>query len=246
MGYAGSTIITFVSGISFYNRLHGFDCLTNNFLVKKVLHGLKLSQNSSRIRKPITLDLLHRLVAVVPILESNLYYRDLFHALMLLMFHGFFRIGEICLNSKSTFRNILQRNNVTFTFNDGKLSGMCIIMLNSKHHYNCNFHLNFKCLKVPFCPVFALYNYLEKHKVYGDNLPLFCHPDGSHLSRSFVTSHIYGYMKVCKLDKNFYQCHSFRIGAASHAYIHLGLSDSEIMKLGRWSSLSFKRYIRCD
>ena len=47
------------------------------------------------------------------------------------------------------------------------------------------------------------------------------------------------------LPVQFFSAHSFRIGAATSAAM-LGMSDAMIRNMGRWSSNTFKRYIRID
>ena len=46
-----------------------------------------------------------------------------------------------------------------------------------------------------------------------------------------------------KLNKQLYNTHSFRIGAAAFASL-ANLSDTQIQVLGRWRSNAFQRYIR--
>ena len=42
-----------------------------------------------------------------------------------------------------------------------------------------------------------------------------------------------------------FNTHSFRIGAATSAFVN-GKSEEEIKKLGRWTSKCFERYIRIN
>ena len=57
--------------------------------------------------------------------------------------------------------------------------------------------------------------------------------------------HVQEGLKKAKLPALDYTDHIFRIGAATTAAVMV-LEDSAIQTLGRWESLSYKRYIRQD
>lgn len=100
--------------------------------------------------------------------------------------------------------------------------------------YLCNRHCD-------TCPVQATKTYLSKfsHK----KGPLFQFKSGSTLSYYFVANMLSHTLTLCGLDSNHYKGHSFRIGAATDAAAR-SLSDATILKLGRWKSNAFQRYIR--
>ena len=84
------------------------------------------------------------------------------------------------------------------------------------------------------CPVAALLAYMAHRPCHGHS-PLFITEDASDQVTTRNTSRS-GYPE-------FYKGHSFRIGAATTAAV-LGLQDSTIQKMGRWSSSAFLAYIR--
>jgi hypothetical protein len=47
------------------------------------------------------------------------------------------------------------------------------------------------------------------------------------------------------MNANAFNTHSFRLGAATSAFVN-GISEEEIKKLGRWSSKCSERYIRIN
>ena len=88
------------------------------------------------------------------------------------------------------------------------------------------------------CPVVALKKYLSVLG-YKDG-PLFKFSDGAFLTRHSICRCI----KVCFPNQNV-NTHSFRIGGASLA-AQSGISPLLIMKMGRWKSSAFLRYIHYE
>ncbi len=91
------------------------------------------------------------------------------------------------------------------------------------------------------CPISALLPYLV---IKGqDRGPLFKCEDGTPLTRQRLVTLLWHTLSQAGFDCTRYSGHSFRIGAATTAAVK-GMSDSMIQTLGRWSSDSFRRYIR--
>ena len=94
---------------------------------------------------------------------------------------------------------------------------------------------------VGICPVKLLQEYLKiRPRISGQ---LYCHFDGSPMTRyqfSGILKQALGYIGF---DQSKYGTHSFRIGSATSATM-LGFSDEQIKVMGRWSSDTFKSYIR--
>ena len=91
------------------------------------------------------------------------------------------------------------------------------------------------------CPVAALLDYLAlRGPAPGMR---FCLEDGRPLKRKAFTASIQQAISNSGLDGTQFNAHSFQIGAATTASA-VGLSDSTIKVLGRWSSDAFQGYIR--
>ena len=67
--------------------------------------------------------------------------------------------------------------------------------------------------------------------------------DGTTLSRHHLNTLIKALVARCGIPPNRFSSHSFRIGAATAAAA-AGIPDWQIQALGRWSSESYRRYIR--
>ena len=57
------TVLTYISALSYFHKIRGFADPTQNFVVKKCLQGYHKDKSSCDHRKPITIDILHKLVA---------------------------------------------------------------------------------------------------------------------------------------------------------------------------------------
>lgn len=91
------------------------------------------------------------------------------------------------------------------------------------------------------CPVRALVKFTQVRAFAsgsGKNGPLFCHIDGSSLTRYQFSAVLKKALGVIGGDYSRYQSHSFRIGAATTAAA-MGLSVDEIKRAGRWRSDAF-------
>ena len=91
------------------------------------------------------------------------------------------------------------------------------------------------------CPVAALLAYLALRST--DPGPLFRAIDGLALRKPHVVGRVREALSALGYVQSHYAGHSFRIGAATTAAA-VGIEDSTIQALGRWSSSAFKAYIK--
>lgn len=95
----------------------------------------------------------------------------------------------------------------------------------------------------PLCPVQALHVYLRVRPMSPG--ALFVTSLGSPLTSDNVRSVLHQLADHLGLAKTTLSSHSFRIRAATTA-VAVGISDACIMRMGRWSSTAFWKYIRCQ
>ena len=108
-----STIRTYLSAITFKNKLHGFQEPCSQFFVQKCLQGIKKLQDTNtksypiNIRLPITKLVLHDIIRAIPITTKNRSERILYKALFLFTYYACLRVGEAVIsnNDKNTLRN---------------------------------------------------------------------------------------------------------------------------------------------
>ena len=91
------------------------------------------------------------------------------------------------------------------------------------------------------CPVKAMLGFLAVRGFKSG--PLFRFRDGTPLSRQQFVKRLREILCAAGVDCTHFSGHSFRIGAATAAAAR-GVAESTIQTLGRWSSDSYKRYIR--
>jgi len=72
---------------------------------------------------------------------------------------------------------------------------------------------------------------------------VFQHLDGQPLTKGHFTAKVREALKAVGLPEDNFAGHSFRIGAATAA-ASVGIEDSVIRTMGRWSSSAFLVYIR--
>ena len=239
---SASSVTTYVTALSFVNKLRYSVDPTSSFIVKKMLAGLQRRGRKPDIRMPITYDILPKLIHPVESISPSIYQRRLYKAMFLLAFSAFLRIGEICPSKIADSNNVLQLSDCSFISKASTLESVTISISNCKHNTSRRPFL----ISIPIgknlilCPVRALKAYLLLRGTHKG--PLFC------FKSIPVTRQVFcAMLKYCVtwagLESKLYTTHSFRIGAASSCAAK-GMSNSEIQRLGRWQSDAFKRYIR--
>ena len=200
------------------------------------------SRPSSRVRRPVTLDILQRMNAwQAP--TATTHDGAMIQAAMLLCFFGFFRAGEITVPSVGGYDPAVHLSWGDVT-TDHALNPT-VIRVHLKRS---------KCDQLgrgvdvfvgrtgnDLCPVTAILRYTE---LRGNTAgPFFRFQDGQPLTKAKFTNKIRQSLHGIGVQEGQYAGHSFRIGAATTA-AGAGIEDSTIQMLGRWTSHAFLRYIR--
>jgi len=234
VGRAPSTIATYIAGINYYHKLHGWEDFQNSFIITKALDVCKRRPHRKDLRAPITIDVLVALCLVLLQTCYNRFETLLFHALFTLAYFGSFRVGELVASGSSV--NLFVKDlELTVDY-------ICITL----RYYKTNQRGKPVTVKLPrepraeICPVRAIKAYLDLGVSDG---PLFRHMDGSLVTRQQFSGVLAKCLRKTKYSTGHFRSHSFRIGRATDL-AKQGLPDEKIMLLGRWHSDCFKRYVR--
>lgn len=235
--YAPATLATHLAAISFVHKLWGFKDPADNFLVHRLMLGVRKVNPRFDVRLPISHTILGQLVQSLEVLPLSPWLRSLFRCMYLLAFFAFCRVGELTISHGNT-QNVLTHQNVQFS--EGHQS-VDITFLCYKHSKQPATITVMRQPRSVCCPVLALQHYLALRG--GHPGFLFLTQDCQPVQREFFTAQLSASLKLCGLNCSLYKSHSFRIGAACWAMRH-GFSDAQIRSLGRWHSDAFKKYIR--
>lgn len=227
-----ATVTSALSSLSYLHKLYDAPDPTAHFLVRKIVLGASKSNPQTDLRAPINPTILSDLMESLRAVCSSAREVTLFRAMFSLMFYGFLRVGEVTDS----------QNNITLSQVEVSPSAVTIKFVKFKHHQGLPKSVLIREQGIG-CPVKALSLYMA---IRGSNPgPFFADTNGRPVS-SFQFSDIFkralGYIG---LDSAIFKPHSFRIGAATHAFLS-GTSMDEIQQMGRWKSQAFRKYIRVD
>jgi hypothetical protein len=211
-----------------------FDDNRASHAVQATIRGSKkVRADPVRRKQPIRIE---HLLSFVAIARRTANYDDLlFATIVSCCFYGCHRSGELVLKSRKEvdWRKIIKRSSLCFT--PGYVG------------YRLPYHKTdpfFQGTDILFSaqevadPITLLRDYVQRRdKLHGARRALFLREDGSHPTRAWFDSKLFSL-----IDRSF-GGHSLRAGGATY-YASLGLSESIIMALGRWSSEAWKIYIR--
>lgn len=238
-----SYIRSLLAGVQFHLR-----CLDPSLLsvfslspVKLLLKGIfNSSPQLKDKRRPITLELLHRMLSFLSTNYFSPYVSHLLSSVFLLAFYGLLRISEFTSSSLAFDPS----KHVAFSDLTFYPEYFNLHLKHSKGKGACNIII--ARLSTPFCPFKAMSVYVKQRiKRASPHLPLFLTPEGTPMTSSWFLSHFHTVLQQCNLSPSHYSGHSFRIGGATAAASR-GLSSASLQQLGRWSSSAFSAYIRPD
>lgn len=236
--WAPSTIAPALSAISYVMKLSEQNStdFSKSFGVKTLMKAMKKTSGTRDTRHPITLEMLEGLVRQHC---YNNYDSALWRAVYSVMFFALLRIGEVCLNSPNSRRNILRRQSVEVA-KDGE--SVSLTMTEFKH--STGQPLNIVLARrhgKSYCPVENLHMYLN-FRGTGDGC-LFEGATRKPITRGQFIARFQRDLMAIGRSYEYLKAHSFRIGGACYA-AESGLSDAQIRRLGRWSSNAFLKYLR--
>ena len=168
------------------------------------------------MRLPITTNILYKIISAIPTVVMLSSYRSLLRAMFLLCFHVFLRMGEICPKSRYSSELVIQRHDLSFTYDAGKTVGASFVLRHFKNNLKqlpMTLFLPLNLDNVQCCPVKAIQCYCMEYKHTAGSL--FPFHNSSSVTYAFVVDKLNIIIKYLGLDHNRYKHHSFRIGVAT-------------------------------
>ena len=229
-----ATVRSYLSAISFHYKLTGCIDVTKDPLILMAVKGLGRKMSGKRpIRKPITLNLLHALIFEVGRRSSSVYEATLFKALFSVMYYAALRVGEV--GWSGTSKHALRADGVSFTH-----KGM-FLKLHSYKFSTAPATIFITRRRGKFCPVKLAHEYLRVRPK--GSLNFFVDKYGNPIKRIIISDKLRLALLGLGIDHNSYNCHSFRIGAATDLWEE-NASSEKIRLFGRWNSGAFRRYLK--
>ena len=208
-----------------------------------VIRGVKrMAQVRTRVRLPITLDVLKGLKRVWQKLPNQ---RDasMLWAAATLCFFGFLRTGEVVVPTESTWDP-----SIHLVYGDLRIDSLqnpqvleVHVKASKTDPYRKGVHIYLGRASAELCPVAAVLDYMVRHGQQPG--PFFVLESGQFLTRERFVKAMREALTSLGYNCSLYAGHSFRIGAATVAAQH-GVQDSLIKTMGRWESAAYLHYIR--
>ena len=239
-GLKTSSSKTHLSAISYVHRIHNVYDPCQSFFVKQVIKGTARSQKKSKPKlRPISRELLHDMIDIIPHLYSKKYDQLVWKALLSLSYYFCLRAGEAVISNCGT--HTLSFEEVSLDEASGEIS---IRFKSYKHCHDPSTTYVISAIKnCGFCPVKTFSNYCKVRTTQEG--PIFIDANDKPINRK-------GYCKMIKecvaslgLNPSFYNTHSLRIGRATDLAIK-GVSADTIKETGRWASSAYLKYIRFE
>ncbi len=236
-----STVLTYISAISFYHKLHNFPDPQDTFLIDKLLQGLKHTSSSLPPLTPISRAMLHQLIDHLPIVISDSYQCAMYTAVFLLMYYACLQVGEVAVSHHHD--NILRLENLQIVQANSEITA-CILHFHAYKHSRGN-HAKLRInagQQAKYCPVNRTMQYPKLRGLQPG--PIFVTKCGQPINRSQVASTLKACSSIAHLQPDSINTHSFRAGRTSD--LAQSLTPSVIQHVGRWKSDAYQRYIRPD
>lgn len=238
-GLAYNTAKLYITAVGYHCKIKGYVDPTQHFIISKMLEGFRRSKYSGDSRLPMSPTLLQRICGKLPAVCSNNYEVKLFRAAYTLAFFGFMRVGELAWSRGMSYWSVLQLEDINIDRKQNELSIQIRQSKTDQHKEGTIIQLSSNTTAI--CPVVAMLEFIEVRSAI--NGPLFCHFDGSVLTRYQFSAILKKTLGLISPHLIKFRSHSFRIGAATTA-ASVGMDIAQIKLAGRWRSDAVKTYIR--
>jgi hypothetical protein len=207
-------------------------------LLERLMKGWKKSQYAGRSkpRLPVTVEILKKMMPKVEFISKQ---HRLLWAMLCTGVYGLFRSGELAPESKTT-KGFLRLRDLS---RDSKGHYRIFLAASKTDIWRVGVHVHILANGSSTCPVRALDAMLKNRDTTDLDAPLFSF-DGIHpVTRTQLLKGMKIWLDKAGLNPDHYSGHSLRKGGAQSLY-EAGVSDSQIMILGRWRSACFKLYVQ--
>jgi hypothetical protein len=235
-GLRSSTAVNYINGVRHFYLCGGFSV---DFLSSA---GFRLSLRAFRLHRSspaanrgyVTVPLLRQLFGHAVMSDA---FTLCLWAVMSIAVFGCFRLGELVPRSLNR-EPPLRRSDFSFEADSGVY---CITLRKSKTDpFGVGVAVRVGCTGEPLCPA-CLFHAFQSICPAPEDAPAFLVRE-----RSVTAVDVVRLLRQCVarvgLPPSPYSGHSFRRGSATSAAA-AGLSDQQIMELGRWRSSCFRRYV---
>ena len=239
-GLKCSTIRSYLSAISAFHKLLGHSDPTNSYLISRLLKtDLTSIQKSSTSLLPLNLNVLKKVIKILPSTVICSYDVILFKSLFLFSYYCCTRACEVVYDPKSLPSHTLKLSDVVIC--SGNSPSLIVTFRTFKHSTEpVSITLN-SCLDSIYCPVRAFFKYIS---LRGDQPGfIFLNSLKRPLNRSNYATTLKNCISKLGLPGTRYNTHSLRIGRATDLAI-AGNPAHIIKNIGRWKSDAYKKYIR--
>ncbi|XP_044134425.1 uncharacterized protein LOC122926964 [Bufo gargarizans] len=237
MGVSAPVAQRRLSGVAFFFRLCGWPDVSKHFVIRQAMKGWKKEYVLRDRRRPISFGLLCRLVEVCSGVCASAFEATLFSACFSLAFFAALRVGELLPPSGKKPGGLLFQDVVC-----GNGALRVLVRRSKTDQFGRGVWIPLHQVAGVACPVRLVSAYCAA-RVGGTNF--FTHQDVSPLTKFQFVSVFRACLLRLGVDPKDFGTHSFRIGAATEA-ARAGLPESEVMRIGRWQSACYARYIRPD
>lgn len=237
-GLSYATVRSYLAGLSYLTKLQDFQDPTDQFLVSKLLQGLKRIKHTQDSRLPITKHLLQRIITILPSVCKDNYESLLFSSAFSIAFYGLLRVSEVIVTPKQNHR-VLLREHLHIDHINKQLH--LLVKFSKTDQTGKGTTLHIQSTGDLTCPYALVTKYLSVHS--NPKGPLFCHLGGFPVTRYQFSAVLTKAISALNIDATPYKSHSFRIGASTELALK-GYPSDIIQTSGRWRSNCYKSYIR--
>lgn len=243
-----ATIKVYLSAVRYMHLCKGLhDTFNQQFTprLQLILRGIKRRQACIcpiRQRLPVTIQMLRRIRHLLS-KRTPSYANTTLWAMCCLALFGFLRVSEFTIPTEGSYNSSrhLSLDDIAVD-NRNKPRLLQLFLKQSKtDQFRQGVKIYVGATDSTICPVKAVLSYLAKRNSQPG--PLFITKEGKAWTSTMFRIAFKSLLTELKLDKQCYNTHSFRIGAATSASL-ANMSDTHIQLLGRWRSNAFQRYIR--